>query len=543
MTFLTRHTLKLTPLSPIHIGSGEDFTPTNYVIEKGWLYGFDPSAARLPDTLLKQLSTLGEQANLLGIQKFFIDHKNAFIPYAKVIMPVAKGVAAHYEKNIGHAANIESNGNRVFNQFTIERLVHSRQTPYIPGSSLKGALRTAMMDAINQGKPLEKGDEKGNGSALAKRLLQGDFASSPLRLLKIADLMPETGIEPARAVLYAVNRYKHPGTDIGKDPKGVTTRKECILQGQYRAFTSDIVIQDLQGKGFHDAKKSTAPAFQPDIHKIAQDCNAYHRKRLRSELKAMEENHLVDSQWGGEIIELLTGEFKNKLDSGEAMLIRFGQYGGAESKTLSEVASIKIMGKRGEQPTFQSHTKTFWFAAQSNNEQKAMLPFGWAIVEIDPEGDSPELKKWCDSRASSLPNIHGRREELNKLRAEAEENKAKLQKEEEEKRQAAIAEEKAEEERKLRLAAMSPARREIEDFIAYCQARFNLLKGGRDNAFVEPYSKAKALSDHALAGDGWTPEDKKDAALAIEQWLPQISKDDMKNVKKKLKLSALKGLA
>ena len=47
--FLSAHTLALTPLSPIHIGCGEDFEPTNYVIEDGLLYGFDPSRATLTE--------------------------------------------------------------------------------------------------------------------------------------------------------------------------------------------------------------------------------------------------------------------------------------------------------------------------------------------------------------------------------------------------------------------------------------------------------------------------------------------------------------
>ena len=47
--FLSNHRLHLTPLAPIHIGCGEDFEPTNYVIDDGLLYGFEPSRAALND--------------------------------------------------------------------------------------------------------------------------------------------------------------------------------------------------------------------------------------------------------------------------------------------------------------------------------------------------------------------------------------------------------------------------------------------------------------------------------------------------------------
>ncbi len=53
-TFLKTYRLALTPLSPIHIGCGEDFEPTNYLIDDDGksgpvLYGFDPSRQFLSD--------------------------------------------------------------------------------------------------------------------------------------------------------------------------------------------------------------------------------------------------------------------------------------------------------------------------------------------------------------------------------------------------------------------------------------------------------------------------------------------------------------
>jgi CRISPR-associated protein Csm5 len=200
MNFLRSAQLALTPLSPIHIGCGDDFEPTNYVIENGLLYGFDASRAVLPENLRQRLSQLGDKADLLGIQRFFREHRQHFIPHADVLMPVAKGLAADYEKQVGQVANNEGNGNRVFNQLFIERASHSGGQPLIPGSSVKGALRTAVVDAINNGQRVIDRDEIRKPDYLEKRLLEGDFATSPLRLLKTADFMPVS--EVARQVLY-----------------------------------------------------------------------------------------------------------------------------------------------------------------------------------------------------------------------------------------------------------------------------------------------------------------------------------------------------
>ena len=72
MNFLKTYHLAITPLSPIHIGCGEDFEPTNYVIDadKERLYGFDPGSTVLPEELAQKLTKLAESANLLGIQRF-----------------------------------------------------------------------------------------------------------------------------------------------------------------------------------------------------------------------------------------------------------------------------------------------------------------------------------------------------------------------------------------------------------------------------------------------------------------------------------------
>ena len=98
-TFLKTYRLALTPLSPIHIGCGEDFEPTNYVIEDGVLYGFDPSRAVLNETQTRKLTEAANKASLLAIQRFFKDHAKTFQAQADVLIPVCSGVAEKYEKD------------------------------------------------------------------------------------------------------------------------------------------------------------------------------------------------------------------------------------------------------------------------------------------------------------------------------------------------------------------------------------------------------------------------------------------------------------
>ena len=312
--FLKTYRLALTPLSPIHIGCGEDFEPTNYVIDDKVLYGFEPSRAVLSDAQRAKLTDAGNRASLLGIQRFFKDNATTFKAQADVLIPVSHGVAEKYDRDVGRAVNFEANGNRVFNQFFIERCSYTGQQnlPYIPGSSFKGAIRTAWLDELNcQRQPSDvqfsfKGEAKST-TAMEKRLFKGDFQTSPLRLLKISDLMPAAQLDPARRVLYAVNLKKKQVLKDGNElqPKGIAARKECILHGQYRAFMADAVLPSLDPHT--DAKNTPAPELRPaDLRQIARQSNAYNQTRLQRELSVLDGRGMLNPAWKQSLAVLLS---------------------------------------------------------------------------------------------------------------------------------------------------------------------------------------------------------------------------------------------
>ena len=552
-TFLKTYRLALTPLSPIHIGCGDDFEPTNYVIDDGVLYGFDPSRAVLNDLQTSKLTEAANKASLLAVQRFFKDNTRVFKALSDVQIAVSEGVAQTYEKNVGRATNIEASGNMVFNRLYIERTMYTGRLsqPYIPGSSFKGAIRTAMLDDINQDRsPTE--DCKKTSSALEKRLFKGDFETSPLRLLKIADLMATPGCETQRRVLFAVNRKK---TQIIRDgqelqPKGIAARKECILHGQYRAFQADAVLPSLDPH--RDGKITPVEELRPtDLKLIARQSNGYNMKRLRRELTLLDGRGFVNPTWKADIEALLAGELGNKLTNGDAFLIRLGRYGGAESKTLSGdgVAQIKIMQGKGQPAVTQSTTKTVWLAAEHENEQKHLLPFGWAVVEIDPQADLPQLKDWCDAESK------GRRD-LGQLRRQFEAEKAEAQKRKTEMaaqtalREAAKREELlAVQQRALALASMTvqsqlieSLRQKCEDWFKHLPPNGNYKKQEANIGRAGLFQEASKLVTLAMTGTDWTAAEKAKLADMLDEWLPKAVAPWGKDERKKLKVSALRGI-
>lgn len=551
MNFLQTVRLALTPLSPIHIGCGEEFEPTNYLIEDNTLFAFDPSRALLPDPLARRLGELGEQADLLGIQRFFRDHRQHFLPHADVLIPVAPGLAADYEKSVGKVANREANGNLVFNNLSIERASQSNGQPYIPGSSLKGGLRTGMLDQLNEGKPpltseRGRGPNSWDSARIESRLLQGDFATSPLRLVKPADLMPVG--EVAREVLYALNHKKDRVLDAnGKErqPRGIPSRKECIVAGQYRAFTGSLALHKL---GEHRERTATPVAsLRPaDFASIARDSNRYHRPRLRAEIRMLDQRGFLDPVWKKGIEDLLAGELRQLLDAGRALLIRLGRFGGAESKTLSGegVAQIRIMEGKGpdgrQRTSFHSHTKTVWLAGRHAEDRRHLLPFGWALVEVEPQGELSQLRAWCELQAESRPDMRDIRARFAQAQADAARQAERQRSEREAARQAEQTRLAAAAEHARRLASLTPAMREIEAFVDACARRSEQLRGARDKPNTVFQQKAKALVEQAAA---WDAAERRAAAQAIEVWLPKVVAIEAKELRKKLGLASLRGEA
>ena len=568
--FLTTHRLHLTPLSPLHIGCGEDFEPTNYVIDDGLLYGFDPSRAALNDLQRKQLTDVARRGSLPGIQRFFRDHAAAFKPHAHVVMPVCSGVARLYEQRIGKAANVEASGNQVFNKLEIERHVYTGalQQPFIPGTSFKGALRTAWLDDLNAEQRPQENTSRST-TAMEKRLLGGDFQTSPLRLLKVADLMPTR--EPEREVLFAVNRKKR--EVLGRDgqplqPKGIAARKDCVLHGQYRLFVADVTLPALlQHVGASDNKgKPATPQAQQlnaqgavDVRKLARQSNTYHLQRLRRELAVLDGRGLVHPTWKNSINLLLLaqGTLGKKLATGDAFLVRIGRYGSADSKTLTGegVASIKIMEGKGPDGknkfSFQSTTKTVWLAAQTESDQKHLIPFGWAVVEIDPQGDCPELQAWCQQQAQGRPSMAAMRAQLAQQRAQAEAEKVRLHAEAQAKAAAQEAERQALEQRAQALSTLSPQGQEIEklrqacaDWAAKLPPHGNFKKQPADANKPGLYQDALRLVKTALESANWSAAER----LALAEMLPTalapvIERWDAKEQLRKLQLAKLKGSA
>lgn len=451
--------LVLTPLTPIHVGCGVDFVPMGYVIDDGFLYAFDP--ARVPVTesdraaLNAAVRRRGSDA-ILALHRFFFERSDWCKGAARNVVAVAAGVAEQYRERIGEVAQFETGGREVVNRLAIERTAHHPHSgiAYLPGSSLKGAMRTAWLDRKNGGRP-----RWGNESAqeLEKRLLGGGaFQTDPFRFVSVADAV---GDDVVSRVYFSAKHEKravhHKGQEVGA--RGLTARRECIAPAQRAALRCTLAID-----GF-DSRHKPGDTPSPDARiaswrALADACNGYYRPRLEKELELLEGRHFVAPDWAQRMRALLRA-LAPFLDAGDATLLRVGRHSGAECVTLDGVREIRIRQDAGKEARSGSESTTVWLAAEVEHDRSGLQPFGWLLLHRAGV-DIPVMRDWCDSQ----PRI-----DLSAARAKVEEARAQAQVRMEEQaasearqrvEQARVAEAAAREE--LRLQALSPQGREVE---------------------------------------------------------------------------------
>ena len=392
--FLSSFQLRLTPLSPIHIGSGEDLEPTRYVLDAGALYELpaDALARALDEADRKRLLALTDEPDggraLIGIRKLFHERRDMLVAHSARAVRAATGVQRLYEERIGAIAQSETGA---VNRLEIERTFSNPDTyaPILPGSSLKGAIRTALLDRENRGRVLE-GREKSR--ELQQRLFSyRDFPADPMRLVHVADAMrssareAEDAISLDTAVMFAVNRKKRRivGKDGGEvrsqaERKGLYQTLEVIPALRWRAFRGGLT---LHRPGPIDHERLPTTDLRWSAADIAGACNRFYRPILARELSAMRERGLLDRQWDAAVQALMEGGLNEILNANRAFLLRVGRHSGAESVTLEGVRSIRIMTPLGQQPRREDEATTWWLAADRVDAASGLLPFGWVLVE------------------------------------------------------------------------------------------------------------------------------------------------------------------
>lgn len=549
MNTLESRRLLISTLSPVHIGCGKDYEPTNYVIEDDTLYAFEPDAAlsvldsQDREQLLRIVNSQASDQMLQQVQAFFYRRRQILIPTASRWMPVGAKMVAFYQKRIGQTMQAEgdSDGSQLTNQLGIGRTYFNpiNRIPVLPGSSLKGSIRTALLDRINAGRSLlredrvlaKMGKEEAN-QRLQKRLFEyREFEQDPMRLMQLMDASFLNREDVGSELCFAVNRSRNvTRTENNFDEnlmkqRGLYQLLECVPAARFRVFDGRLTL--LQSECITDSRHHLPVTnLRWNASDIAAACNHFYRSQLVKELASMSEQGYLAREWVSMIQQLLDGPVGQRLDRNEAFLLRVGRHCGAESVTLDGVRTIKILRGKGRSPDYDMEATTWWLASDDIQARTGMLPFGWLLVEPYPAESTPsdwpeireilaglstEYTRWIDRKKKKIHQLA----ELEKRRQE---------------------EVRAHREAEITQSLLSPEQKEIAELR-------NWFVADRKTKQLKPLGRViGALNRLLKEGLSWPPDDRQDLVNLAEEIFSQksVAGDDQVQQVRKAKIQKLR---
>lgn len=336
---------RVTTLSPIHIGSGEEYELNfNMLYKDGFVYIYDE----------------------FKIVEFFIS-KSIDIP---TNLPTLKEKIERYKEQIIasniHKRKIASSFIKL-NKPLLEQ-VSTQNAPIVTGSSIKGAIRTAYIyKMVQDGKfkdkqnRLEELDEEIQNEEdfkqkyelkEEKRKLIKDIDSSItdntksiFRHLKISDSF--TPIQTQ--VMKSINIKKNKSHQSNRDNKveQIANFVEAIKQNQQ--FNIEITTTDDYFK------------------ELVSVVNEFYVYLYNEEFK----NYFLDKN-----------QFKEIKPKQNQFLLNIGRFGGAELKSIEEIRSLP---KTGAEVDWETTTRTYALSKDTKDKryfENSLVPFGWLLCEV-----------------------------------------------------------------------------------------------------------------------------------------------------------------
>lgn len=408
MTQREDHALTLSTLSPIHIGTGHDLDATRYVMDGERLYTLDPvqMMALLTPTQRQALIRLCDdvpdlkgpdkkralqqtQSVLVQLQRFFHEHRHTLKQAAVDVRPVSRGMAHYYQSKLGIGVRANERARLEIAATLTNPFSHQ---PIVPGSTLKGVLRTAITnlnaqavsDSLNQ-----KERRRPNAAAVEKGLLTYQRVNEdPFSGLKITDAMPTRDLPRQLVFAQQISRKTPEEANAGQRSGGFYKNQvllEVLPPFAVRALATQLTIR----RDFLVRRGLTGDRLLSTLTLVntfkAQ--NRFALPQLHSELDRLERQGIhqgsycaPDVNWIYLMRQLLK-HLETPLKQGQVALVRLGHYAGAESKTWDGLRHIKISPPGKTPLRFGSAPLTSWLAVPEVRSGQFGLPFGWALLE------------------------------------------------------------------------------------------------------------------------------------------------------------------
>lgn len=355
--------LTVEPITPIHIGTGNTLTPLDYKVENGKYLRF--SWNEILDSINQDKIKLNEFMNLTQIndiaklRDFF--HKNVTENNAFLKINSSKEFSNSYSKNIVK--------NPLESALQVNEIIREGKNAIIPGSSLKGAIRTAILNAeLKKEKGSGRFLDRNNEKKLQSQLLglkdeKYDAKTDPLRNLAISDCSFDYS-EISQFVGSVINIHKNP-----KKQPGIPVYSEFIsgkLTNKVQNGKSRILIDKDLFENNHEINKYFS------IENIITNCNNFFISAFDKEVQTFYEYETKETQ----LITDLQNELDKAINTPNTFILRVGRWSQVEFVTIDGIRNPKTPIKKGEKMPFGTSRFVLNYDGQ-------YIPLGWCKCKVE----------------------------------------------------------------------------------------------------------------------------------------------------------------
>ena len=399
----TRHRVsipvRLLVLTPVFVGSGQTLDPLRYTIQKDRngkiiLHHFDLERWVLDHAENTAFSAVLESSNYREIRRIIQkdlrtgEHNDP-----------SQGSISHYSltrrvvlnQELLTKFNDELSKSDSKNQLLIDGALTNPLTGrlLIPGSSIKGAIRTAILDWLNENYSLKLKEER-YPMQVADEIF-GKIQEHAFKALKIADFE----IPSNQGMIFTAEEKKK-NSDRSGTPKNAceaASSRICEQLGNYELFSSIVLgfnrdsHQKLVIKSFSKPGVSVNQE-QFNWKRLCEVTTEFFRERFHEDMQNFyEKPHLNHTKTTLRQIE----EMVQEIDTEREMLLRVGHYSHIDCVTIRKHRPMVRRAKDGT--SFGPNT--------TRTLADGIYPFGWVILSTATEEELFQYRQKLESEPST----------------------------------------------------------------------------------------------------------------------------------------------
>ena len=382
MNIAKKYKVKLLPLTDIRIGSGKDIEAYEYTVKAGYMYRIDMSEVfdKMSDSEKGNFRKILKKNNLFNIRSWIYNNYREEWGYI-----YKERVSSNFEKYYKEKIDDRSQDN---SQLSISEFIGYDNKKYIPGSSIKGALRTAFIynDFLENEKKYQiKSSYKIKNE---KRIYNRTEIDKEAKIMESEVLLAEKedrygnkidkkgeklGLEPKKDPFKIVKVFDTEEIDSKKFEVARLKIKEgnltCeVLNGTYNEIKKTKKVNFEKGINFnivlaeYSLKDNPMMDYKKNLG-IKQILNSLNNKMeniLDFEIEKERKKDDYNIKGFYEFLKNIFDSFKNK----NITLIRIGGYTGFNDKTINLVTTEPIENSR---TVFDANC----------------YPIGWALIKVE----------------------------------------------------------------------------------------------------------------------------------------------------------------